>query len=73
MDWSKHTAVLAAIVAAVGLGFTAWGTAKSAQVADDQLAQSRDAQQQEEKAQASAVTMWEEWKFSTGGAISGED
>ncbi|MFI0813388.1 hypothetical protein [Streptomyces echinatus] len=58
MDWVRHTTVIAALVAAAGLAVTAWGTAKSAQVADDQLEQSREEQEKEERAQASAVTAW---------------
>ncbi|MFC9680453.1 hypothetical protein [Streptomyces sp. NPDC056948] len=57
-DLAKHTAVLAALVAAVSLAISAWGTYKAAQVADDQLAQSRDQQEIEEAAQASRVGMW---------------
>ncbi|MEW2253282.1 hypothetical protein AB0907_38945 [Streptomyces sp. NPDC006975] len=60
MDWAKHTTVFAAIVAAVGLAVTAWGTLKSAQVANDQLAQSRKARADEERAQAARVTEWRE-------------
>ncbi|MFD5856053.1 hypothetical protein [Streptomyces chartreusis] len=60
MDWTKHTAVLAALVAAVGLALSAWGTLKSAQIANDQLAQSRDAKAAEDRAQAERVTRWRE-------------
>jgi hypothetical protein len=61
VDWAKHTTVLAAVVAAAGLAISAWGTLKSAEVANDQLAQSRDDQTKEERAQAQAVTMWHDW------------
>lgn len=50
--------MIAALVAAAGLAVSAWGTLKSAQVADDQLAQSREEQEEEDRAQASAVTAW---------------
>ncbi|MCX4564683.1 hypothetical protein OHA02_52350 [Streptomyces phaeochromogenes] len=53
MDWTRHTAVAAAVVAAAGLAVTAWGTWKSAQVADDQLARSKEAQ-------AAMITLWAE-------------
>ncbi|MEU6012433.1 hypothetical protein, partial [Streptomyces sp. NPDC047453] len=49
---------MAAAVAAASLAVTAWGTYKSAQVADDQLAQSRDANEKEAKAQASRISWW---------------
>ncbi|MEI5011946.1 MULTISPECIES: hypothetical protein [unclassified Streptomyces] len=55
---AKHTTVLAAVVAAAGLAVTAWGTVKSAQVADDQLAQSKERQAQEERKLAARVTSW---------------
>ncbi|MER6616280.1 hypothetical protein [Streptomyces xantholiticus] len=57
---AKHTAVLAAVVAAVSLAISAWGTYKSAQVADDQLAESREKDKAEERAQASRISMWGE-------------
>lgn len=53
--------MIAAVVAAVGLGLTAWGTLKSAQVADDQLTQSRANQLKDAQAQASLITMWTEF------------
>ncbi|MEJ8662198.1 hypothetical protein [Streptomyces sp. MS1.AVA.4] len=59
---AKHTTVLAAVVAAAGLAVTAWGTLKSAQVADDQLAQSKERQTQEERKLAARVTSWLEPK-----------
>lgn len=59
-DWAKHTTVLAAAVAAVSLALTAWGTYKAAQVADDQLTQSREKQDAQVRAQASRVTIWKE-------------
>ncbi|MFD5452224.1 hypothetical protein [Streptomyces sp. NPDC127100] len=61
-DWSKHAAVLAALVAAGSLAVTAWGTWKSAQVADDQLAQSREAAEDRIRQQAAKVTFWEDTK-----------
>ncbi|MET8566023.1 hypothetical protein ABZV75_37725 [Streptomyces flaveolus] len=57
---AKHTAVLAAVVAAASLAITAWGTYKAAQVADDQLAQSRENNENDERAQASRISMWTE-------------
>ncbi|MFF8696239.1 hypothetical protein ACF08W_28910 [Streptomyces sp. NPDC015144] len=57
---AKHTAVLAAVVAAVSLAITAWGTYKAAQVADDQLSQSREDGDKEKRAQASRVNAWAE-------------
>lgn len=59
-DWTRHTAVLAAVVAAASLAFTAWGTYKAAQVADDQLAQSREDSEKDERAQASRISWWED-------------
>ncbi|MGW6584443.1 hypothetical protein [Streptomyces globisporus] len=56
----KHTAVLAAAVAAASLAVTGWGTYKSAQVADDQLSQSREQDEAEGRAQAVKVTVWTE-------------
>ncbi|MGW6462589.1 hypothetical protein [Streptomyces rubiginosohelvolus] len=56
----KHTAVLAAAVAAASLAVTGWGTYKSAQVADDQLSQSREQDEAEKRAQAVKVTVWTE-------------
>ena len=58
MDWAKHTTVFAAVVAATGLAISAWGTLKSAQVADDQLSQSRESAQEQLRQQAVRVTMW---------------
>lgn len=58
MDWAKHTTVFAALVAAIGLAVSAWGTLKSAQVADDQLSQSRESAQEQLRQQAVRVTMW---------------
>lgn len=60
VDWGRHTAVLAAVVAAVSLAVSAWGTWKSAQVADDQLTQSRAQHEAAERAQASLVSFWPE-------------
>ncbi|WP_405461570.1 hypothetical protein OG786_29215 [Streptomyces sp. NBC_00101] len=48
------------MVAAVSLALTAWGTYKAAQVADDQLKQSREQQAAEVRFQASRVTTWRE-------------
>lgn len=59
-DLAKHTAVLAAAVAAASLAITAWGTYKAAQVADDQLAQSREDHKNDERAQASRISIWVE-------------
>ncbi len=64
-DLAKHTAVLAAAVAAASLAVTAWGTYKAAQVADDQLAQSRANNENGERAQASRISIWGEGKQST--------
>lgn len=58
VEWEKHTAVIAAVVAAVGLALTAWGTVKSAQVADDQLTQSQEQREDSVRSQASRITMW---------------
>lgn len=63
-DWARHTAVLAAVVAAVSLAITAWGTYKSAQVADDQLAQSKEDGEKEARSQAVRVSMWGDGKVS---------
>lgn len=70
VDWAKHTTVFAALVAAAGLGVTAWGTVKSAEVANDQLAQSRNNQDRTEKAQAQAVTMWLDWNKDQVGTVT---
>ncbi|MGW3818065.1 hypothetical protein [Streptomyces sp. NPDC005046] len=59
-DLGKHTAVLAAVVAAASLAISAWGTWKSAQVADDQLAQSSQQRDEETRLQASRITVWAE-------------
>lgn len=63
-DWARHTAVLAAVVAAVSLAITAWGTYKSAQVADDQLAQSKEDAEKDERSQAARLSMWGNIKVS---------
>ncbi|MFI9213887.1 hypothetical protein ACIGW7_37855 [Streptomyces sp. NPDC053253] len=60
VDWVRHTAVLAAAVAAAGLAITGWGTVKAAQVANDQLAQSRERKDQEQRRVVSKVTSWSE-------------
>ncbi|TFE55608.1 hypothetical protein E3E14_05585 [Streptomyces sp. ICN441] len=60
MDWAKHTTVLAAVVAAVGLAVTAWGTLKSAQVADAQLAQSKEQQEDRDRRQIALISFWGE-------------
>ncbi|MFZ4249540.1 hypothetical protein ACOZDF_30285 [Streptomyces griseoincarnatus] len=52
--------MLAAVVAAAGLGVTAWGTLMSARVAEDQLAQSRVQNEERERRQASRITYWQE-------------
>ncbi|MFD8569799.1 hypothetical protein [Streptomyces sp. NPDC059639] len=57
-DWTKHTAVAAAVIAALGLWLTAWSSWKTAQVADDQLRQSADEQQQEARNQVSKIVVW---------------
>lgn len=59
-DWAKHTTVLAAIVAAAGLAVTAWGTLKAAQVADDQLAQSKEQQEDRNRRQVALIAFWGE-------------
>lgn len=58
VDWAKHTTVIAAVVAAAGLGVTAWGTLVTARVAEDQLAQSKVASEERAKRQASRITWW---------------
>ncbi|UIX34219.1 hypothetical protein [Streptomyces sp. GQFP] len=50
---------MAALIAAASLAFTAWGTWKSAQVADDQLIQSREARGDEQRRQAALITWWQ--------------
>ncbi|MFE7015757.1 hypothetical protein ACFVAQ_35570 [Streptomyces sp. NPDC057651] len=62
---AKHTAVVASVVAAVSLAITAWGTYKAAQVADDQLSQSRDDSAKEDRAQASRISVWVEGEKPT--------
>ncbi|MFE7278534.1 hypothetical protein [Streptomyces sp. NPDC057623] len=57
-DIGRHTAVLAAVVAAASLAVSAWGTYKTAQVADDQLAQSRDSEEAATRHQVSQITLW---------------
>lgn len=64
-DLAKHTAVLAAAVAAASLAITAWGTYKAAQVADDQLTQSRENDENNERAQASRISIWFEGEQPT--------
>jgi hypothetical protein len=59
-DLARHAAVLAAVVAAASLAVTAWGTYKSAQVADDQLIKSREDSAKEGRAYAVRVTWWGE-------------
>ncbi|MFE5242381.1 MULTISPECIES: hypothetical protein [unclassified Streptomyces] len=56
-DWAKHTAVAAAVIAALGLWLTAWSSWKSAQVADDQLNQSAAEQQEEARSQVSKIVV----------------
>ncbi|MFB7749977.1 hypothetical protein ACFC18_10445 [Streptomyces sp. NPDC056121] len=63
-DWARHTAVLAAVVAAASLAITAWGTYKSAQVADDQLAQSKADNEKDERSQSARIAMWGDTKVS---------
>lgn len=60
VDWGKHTTVFAALVAAVGLGLTAWGTLMSARVAADQLDQSQEQRTERSMSQASRITAWAE-------------
>lgn len=60
VDWAKHTTVFAALVAAVGLAISAWGTVKTAEVANDQLATSREDNAKDHRAQAAHVTGWSE-------------
>ncbi|NMI60233.1 MULTISPECIES: hypothetical protein [unclassified Streptomyces] len=60
MDWAKHTTVVAALVAAAGLGVTAWGTLMSARVAEDQLDQSKEQRTERSMSQASRITAWSE-------------
>lgn len=66
-DWTRHTAVAAAVVAAASLAVSAWGTWKSAQVADDQLAQSREDHQEEGRKLTSHLTMWKTERDDSGG------
>jgi hypothetical protein len=70
VDWTRHTTVLAAVVAAAGLGVTAWGTLVSARVAEDQLAQSRVQNEERERLQASRITYWQEPAGSTDTVIA---
>ncbi|GGT43930.1 hypothetical protein [Streptomyces chromofuscus] len=60
VDWAKHTTVLAAAVAAAGLAVTAWGTLKSAQVADAQLDQAREQQEDRDRRQVALISFWGE-------------
>ncbi|WP_328736549.1 hypothetical protein [Streptomyces bobili] len=48
------------MVAAASLAISAWGTWKSAQVADDQLSQSKDARDDDLRQQVSRITYWPE-------------
>ncbi|NEC31670.1 hypothetical protein [Streptomyces rubrogriseus] len=59
--------MLAAVVAAAGLGVTAWGTLVSARVAEDQLAQSKVQNEERDRRQASRINWWEEWTAGTIG------
>ncbi|WP_432104490.1 hypothetical protein [Streptomyces sp. bgisy091] len=58
MDWAKHTTVIAALVAAAGLGVTAAGTVVSVRVAEDQLSQSNVEDEERDRRQASRITFW---------------
>ncbi|MGV9509302.1 hypothetical protein ACWDQZ_27255 [Streptomyces tendae] len=51
---------MAALIAAISLAVTAWGTYKSALVADDQLKQSREEDENSQQAQASRFAAWVE-------------
>ncbi|MCX4481903.1 hypothetical protein OOK44_36620 [Streptomyces cellulosae] len=55
--------MLAAVVAAGGLGVTAYGTFVSARVAEDQLNQSKVQNEERTMRQASRVNMWGEGKY----------
>ncbi|MCA2201156.1 hypothetical protein [Streptomyces sp. SMS_SU21] len=55
---------MAAVVAAVSLAVTAWGTYKAAQVADAQLTQSQESSEAETRSQASQVSMWSEGRYT---------
>ncbi|MEU9576266.1 hypothetical protein [Streptomyces chilikensis] len=52
--------IVAALAGAAGLSVTAWGTYWAAQVAEDQLAQSKEQDEDKQKDQASKVTFWKE-------------
>ncbi|CAL9329124.1 hypothetical protein SUDANB96_00037 [Streptomyces sp. enrichment culture] len=52
--------IAAAVVGAVSLAVSAWGTYWTAQVAEDQLAQSKEQDADEKKDQASKVVFWVE-------------
>ncbi|MFF7780357.1 hypothetical protein ACFZCG_38835 [Streptomyces tanashiensis] len=60
VDWTRHTTVFAAVAAAAGLAITGWGTLKAAQVADDQLAQSRERKEQAQWSVTDRVSAWGE-------------
>ncbi|MFF3489589.1 hypothetical protein ACFYXC_41165 [Streptomyces sp. NPDC002701] len=50
--------IVAALVGAASLSVTAWGTYWTAQVAEDQLTQSKEHNEDKARAQASKVTFW---------------
>jgi hypothetical protein len=59
--------IAAAFVGAASLSVTAWGTYWSAQVAEDQLAQSKERDEDKRADQASKVTFWKERAQASAG------
>ncbi|GHB82140.1 hypothetical protein GCM10010306_090860 [Streptomyces umbrinus] len=56
----SYALIAAAVVGAVSLAVSAWGTYWTAQVAEDQLAQSKEQDAEKKKDQASKVIFWVE-------------
>ncbi|MFB8402243.1 hypothetical protein [Streptomyces sp. NPDC055912] len=59
-DWTKHAAVLAALIAAIGLAVSAWATVKAVALADIQLTQAHEQKDEEERQHVSRVAFWGE-------------
>lgn len=58
VDWSRHTMVVATLLAAGGLLISALGTLKTNAVADTQLTQAREQEDSEAKQQVARITFW---------------
>lgn len=65
-NWERLATITAAAAAAIGLVFSAWTTYISQEVARDQLAHSKDQDEESQRSQAASANAWVEQRWKSG-------